>query len=299
LDVENWRAGFAGRLGLGPDELRSSQPALVYCSLSGFGADRSRAGYDQVVQGTSGWMSVTGTPESGPTKSGVPIGDIAAGMFGAQMALAALFRRQRTGEGAFVDIAMHDSLVAMLTYQAGRYFATSVPPSANGNSHPSLAPYGTFDAADGPVNIAVGNTRQWQGLCQALGLFAAESGERFVSNAARLTNRAEIDHIIANAVRAMTRSELLARLGEAGVPAGPINDLQQVFTDPVTIERGLVLESRHPRLGVIRSAGSPWQLDRMRTVGRLPPPDLGEHTDEVIRELLQHPSALARPRGQQ
>ncbi|MEN0135037.1 MAG: CoA transferase [Rhodococcus sp. (in: high G+C Gram-positive bacteria)] len=283
--VENWRPGTAERLGLGHETLRARDPRLIYCAISGFGADTPRPGYDQVVQGTSGWMSLTGSSEGEPFKTGVPIGDIASGMFATQAILAALVRRDRTKQGGYVDIAMQDALVSMLAYHAGSYFATAHAPVRNGNHHGTVAPYGTFATADGKVNIAVGNDRQWRRLCESLKLPGMADDPRFFENRARLEHRDELHAVLEAALSSESSATVLSAADDAGVPAGPIRNLAEVFTDPATHDRGMILEAEHPRLGTLRSPGSAWHLDGGTSTVLRPPPDLGEHTAEVLAEL--------------
>ncbi|MFD6897237.1 CaiB/BaiF CoA transferase family protein [Rhodococcus sp. NPDC060086] len=283
--VENWRPGTADRLGLGPDAMRTLNPRLVYCSISGFGNQSQRPGYDQVVQGTSGWMSVTGTRDGTPTKSGIPIADIASGMFAAHSILASLVRRHRTSEGAYIDIAMQDALVSMLTYQAGSYFATGQPPQRNGNQHATLAPYGTFDTADGQVNISVGNDRQWEQLCHVIAVPELAYDARFKTNSDRVTNSVELRAELESRLTLEKTRNLLDAFHSAGVPAGAIRDLGEVLTDPDLAARGIILNSTHPRLGELKSPGSPWHIDGESSTARFAPPDLGQHTDEVLEEL--------------
>ncbi|MDF3309613.1 CoA transferase [Rhodococcus sp. T2V] len=283
--IENWRPGTADRLGLGHQQLRELYPHLIYCSISGFGADSPRAGYDQVVQGTAGWMSLTGSADGEPFKTGVPIADVASGMFAAQAILAALVRRDRTDEGAYIDLAMQDALIAMLTYHAGSYFATGRPATRNGNHHATLAPYGTFATADGQVNIAVGNDGQWHRLCAALNLPGLADDPRFADNRARVEHRQELHAVLGAALKLETTTTVLASADRAGVPAGAIRDLAEVFTDPATLERGMVLEADHPRLGSVRAPGAAWRIDGDTATVRMPPPDLGQHTTELLTEL--------------
>jgi formyl-CoA transferase len=284
--VENLRPGAAARLGLGYEQVRVRNPAIVYCSISGFGQDRpSLAGYDQIVQGTAGVMSLTGEPGGPPTKFGVPIGDIAAGMFGAHAILAALFERTQGGPGRHVDVAMHDSVMALLTYQGGRYFATGEAPGRQGNFHPTIAPYGTYETADGFLNVGVGSESQWRSFCAATGLDELVADPRFVTNRERQANRVALNEVVAKRLRERSGAEWQRDLEDAGVPVGPINDLAQVFADPGTRERGVEVVTRHPKVGDWHMVGSPWKLDGHGLVVRRPPPMLGEHTEEVLKEL--------------
>ncbi|KXF52303.1 formyl-CoA transferase [Rhodococcus sp. SC4] len=283
--VENWTPGTAERLGLGYTEAAKHRPNLVYCAISGYGDDSPLPGYDQVVQGTSGWMSMTGRPDGEPTKVGIPVADVATGMFACQAILAAVLRRDRTGQGAYIDVAMQDSLIAMLAYHAGAYLSTGDSPRRNGNQHNTVAPYGTFTASDGRVNIAVGNDRQWGRLCSHLGCESLATDERFGSNPARSRNRPALYVEFERTLSALTVDQVLTAARAAGVPAGPINTVQEVLDDQRTSERGTVLASEHPRLGTVRSISSPWRFDGVRPDSHRPPPDLGEHTDEVLHEL--------------
>ena len=284
--VENLRPGTAARLGLGYDELKASNPGLVYCSISGFGQERpGLAGYDQIVQGTSGVMSLTGEADGPPTKLGVPISDITSGMFGAHAILAALYERQRTGRGRYIDVAMQDSVLALLTYQGGRYFATGKPPLRQGNHHPTIAPYGTFEAADGFLNIAVGSEVQWKAFCRALEAESLTEDPRFATNRERLANREALHQLMERKLVERSVADWQAALEAAGVPAGPILDLDQVFHDPGTLARGVKVQVEHPVAGTVSMVGTPWKLDGGQFEVRLPPPLLGEHTEAVLREV--------------
>jgi formyl-CoA transferase len=284
--VENWRPGAAARLGLDAATLRQRHPRLVYCSISGFGGDGPpRAGYDQIVQGMSGWMSLTGDGAGVPTKAGVPVGDISAGMFAAHAILAALFKRERTGEGAVVDVAMLDSLVAMLAYQATRFFATGVAPLREGNQHATIAPYGMFPTKDGSLNVCVGNDQQFQRFCVALQVQQMGADPRYLTNSLRLQHRDELTNEVCQVMRGLTSADLLERLELAGVPAGPIRTLDEVFADEDVQRRGLQLRVDHEQLGQVSVPGGPWRLDGAPVSARLPPPVLGQHTAEILESL--------------
>jgi formyl-CoA transferase len=237
------------------------------------------------VQGMSGWMSLTGDGAGEPFKAGVPVGDISAGMFAAHGILAALFRRERTGVGAVVDVAMLDSLVAMLAYQATRFFATGVAPTREGNQHATIAPYGTFATRDGALNVCVGNDQQFQRLCVALDAHDLAGDPRFQSNPLRLAHRDELTGEVSEVLGALTSAEVLERLELAGVPAGPIRTLDEVFADEDVQRRGLQLRVDHEQLGQVSVPGGPWRIDGAPVSARLPPPVLGQHTREILEEL--------------
>jgi formyl-CoA transferase len=284
--VENWRPGTAARLGLDAATLTGRHPRLVHCSITGFGGDGApRAGYDQIVQGMAGWMSLTGDAAGEPLKVGIPVGDIAAGMFAAHGILAALFRRERTGEGAVVDVAMLDSLVAMLAYQATRFFATGVAPLREGNQHATIAPYGTFPTQDGSLNVCVGNDVQFQRLCEALDAPHLGGDPRYETNRLRMQHRDELSGEISALMRKVTSADLLDRLELAGIPAGPIRTLDEVFADEEVQRRGLQLRVDHEELGQVSVPGGPWRIDGVPVSARLPPPVLGQHTEAILDDL--------------
>jgi crotonobetainyl-CoA:carnitine CoA-transferase CaiB-like acyl-CoA transferase len=296
--VENFRPGTAARLGLGWDVLHERKPALVYASISGFGQGRpTLAGYDQIAQGTSGLMSITGEPQGQPTKVGVPVGDLVAGMFTAHAIMAALLERARTGVGRYVDVALNDALLALLTYQAGRYFATGEPPGPEGNHHPTVAPYGTFATRDGHLNLAVGSDEQYRRFCEALQAPELATDPRFGSNAQRQEAREDLAIEIERRLTRRTTGEWLARMEAAGIPAGPILDLAQAFSDQVAAERDMRVEVEHPVAGRIGQVGAPWKLDGFSSPIRLAPPLLGEHTAAVLTEVAGYgPEQLAAVR---
>jgi crotonobetainyl-CoA:carnitine CoA-transferase CaiB-like acyl-CoA transferase len=280
--VENWRPGTATRIGVGPRELTTANPRLVYCSISGFGQDAPpRAGYDQIVQGTSGVMSLTG-PDGHPTKWGVPGGDLAAGMFAATAVIAALYDRASTGRGRVIDVAMQDCLVSLLTHQAARYLATGELAPNDHNSHSTIAPYGLFETADGFVNICVGNDAQFARMCAALGLRGLPDDERFHTNPQRLTNRPQLLDILGAALRERNSSDVIERLEQAGVPVGPVRDLAEVFADPDVRARGMVLPIRVDGAGGTEVANTPWHVDGQCAQVTRQPPRLGQHTEEIL-----------------
>ena len=284
--VENFRPGTLARLGLDYATLAPKHPRLVYCSVSGYGHTGPRSlepGYDAVLQGEGGLMSLTGAPDVPPVRVGVAVADIVTGIFACQGIAAALFARERTARGQQVDIAMLDTVAAMLTYQAGIYFATGQPPQRMGNRHPTIVPYETFTASDGEFVLAVGTDEQFRKFCEVAGL---QAGERFATNRGRVTGYAELRPMIADRLKTQTRSFWIERLGKAGVPCGSVRDLHEVFTDPQVAARDMSVPMTHPIAGPIRVLGSPLKLSDTPASQRTPPPMLGQHTESVLQRDL-------------
>jgi crotonobetainyl-CoA:carnitine CoA-transferase CaiB-like acyl-CoA transferase len=285
--VENFKPGTMARLGLDAATLQILKPSLVYASISGFGQGQpTLAGYDQIAQGTSGMMSVNATPDSPPTKVGVPIGDITAGMFACQAILAALVERATTGRGRYIDVALNDSLLALFTYQAGRFFASGEVPVQEGNHHATIAPYGTFAVSDGFINVAVASDAQFVRFCEAIRAPELATDPRFATNALRQAARSQLVAAIEAQLREGTRSEWLERFEHFGIPAGPILDIEEAFASPLATEREMRVKIEHPKAGEINQVGAPWKIDGQSSPIRKPPPLLGQHTAEVLRELL-------------
>ncbi|CAN5676931.1 CoA transferase [soil metagenome] len=286
--VENFSPGTIDRLGFGYDAVAKRNPGLIFASISGFGKQGPSAGrtaYDLIVQGMSGMMSITGEPDARPTKMGVPIADITAGMFAAYAIAAALYERTNTGKGRAIDVSMLGGQVALLTYQAGIYFATGQTPVRLGNAHPIVAPYDTFATADGYVNLAVGNDRLWQRFCAAFSLTDAASDSRFASNSARITNKSALYDVVKRAVGAENTSDVVSRLDACGVPCGPIYTVEQLYDDPQSDAAHLSRKARHTSLGEVTLTGYPYRFSDEDLPLRHGPPLLGEHTAEVLREI--------------
>ncbi|MDP9366569.1 MAG: CoA transferase [Chloroflexota bacterium] len=286
--VENFSPGTVDRLGFGYEAVRARRPGIVYAAISGFGQDgpdHRRTAYDLILQGMSGMMSVTGPVGGPPTRLGVPIADIAAGMFAAFGVVGALFHRERTGEGQYVDTSMLGGQVALLTYQAGTFLATGEVPGPLGNAHPIIAPYDTFATADGHVNIAVGNDAIWARFCAALGLEGLRDDPRFAANADRITNRAALYAILEETLAALPTAEVVARLDAASVPCGPIRNVDEAVSDPQTRAQGLIQEMPHPTLGTVAVPGFPYHFGGTPLAVRYPPPLLGQHTTQVLTEV--------------
>jgi len=288
--VENFSPGTMDRLGFGYEAVHARNRSLIYGSISGFGQTgpgRSRTAYDLIVQGMSGMMSITGEDGGMPTKLGIPIADITAGMFSAYAIAGALFGRERDPErnGSYVDTSMLGGQVALLTYQAGILFTTGHVPSMLGNRHPIITPYDTFPTADGYVNIAVGNDAIWTRFCNALGLNTERDDSRFRTNADRSVHRAALYEILNATLGQYTTGEIVRTLDEAAVPCGPIHDLGEVFSDPQVSDQHLVQTVPHATLGEVTVTGMPYHFDGLPLDIRHGPPTLGQHTSQILAEL--------------
>jgi crotonobetainyl-CoA:carnitine CoA-transferase CaiB-like acyl-CoA transferase len=284
--VENFRPGTLGKLNLDYASLSSRFPKLVYCSISGFGQTgprREQPGYDAVVQAEGGLMSFTGLPEGPPIRVGVAIADILSGMFAAQGITAALYAREKTGYGQFVDIALLDAVTAVLTYQAQGYFATGVAPQRLGNRHPSIVPYETFSARDGEFVIAIGNDNQWRRFCTVVGIAA---DDRFATNRDRVARHSELKPMLDTRLRTETRAHWIERLTAAGIPCGSVRDLQEVFEDAHLAARQMTRDVMHETLGSMRVVGTPFKLSATPASVRTAPPTLGQHTEAVLAHDL-------------
>jgi crotonobetainyl-CoA:carnitine CoA-transferase CaiB-like acyl-CoA transferase len=281
--VENFRPSVMEALGLGYPVLRESNPRLIYCNISGFGATgpyAERPGFDQIAQGMSGLMSVTGTEQ--PTRVGIAIGDLLAGIFAAYGIVLALYHRAQSGAGQVVTTSLLEGLVGVLSWSAGIYFATGSPPPLAGNHHPLSAPYGVFRARDRAFNIACGNDRQWQALCTALGIEALIDDARFRGPIERVGHRAELTAAIEAALAARDAGEWIALLNQRGVPSGPINDMAEVFADPQIQARDMYVELPHAEVGTLKTTGVPVKLSATPGGVHVAPPLLGADTDAVL-----------------
>ena len=295
--VENFRPGTMARLGMDYRQAQNINPRLIYCSVSGFGQGGPRANqpaYDQIVQGLSGVMSLTGPAEGPPTKFGVAISDIGAGMWAACAVSTALYHRERSGQGQWIDTTMLGGMVALLTFQAGRYFTTGEAPGLAGNKHPTIAPYETYKTADGWLNVACGNEGHWRRFCRALGLEDLLSDERFATNADRVRYRAELNARLEAHIAGMHTAAAVAALEAAEVPVGPVFNLAEVFADPQAEHLGLRRSVPHPTAGDVSVTGFPWQYSETPAEIRYPPPRLGQPTDEVLAAIGYEPDEIAR-----
>lgn len=293
--VENFRPGTLETVGFGPAAVTERFSRLIYCSVSGYGQTgprRNEPGYDAVMQAEGGLMSITGDAEGPPYRLGVAITDIVSGLFAAQGVLAALVARERTGHGQQVDIGMLDATAALLTYQAGNYFATGEVPARMGNRHPTIVPYEAFDAADGAFVIAGGNDGIWRRLCGALDLSELGDNPRYATNRDRVAHYDELRPELARVLKTRTRAEWAERLGAVGVPCGSVREISEVLADPQLAARNMIAEVVHPTVGRAKVIGSPVKLSDTPPSVRSAPPVLGQHTEAVLRELGYDPRAI-------
>jgi len=288
--IENFKVGGLAKFGLDYASLKDECPRLIYCSVTGFGQDgpyAKRAGYDLMAQGMGGLMDLTGMPDGEPTRIGIPVSDIFTGCYSVIGILAALHARESSGKGAYIDTALVDSTVGVLSNQALNYLVSGKVPKRIGNAHANIVPYQVFPTADGYAIVATGNDAQYVKFCNVLGAPELGQDPKYKDNAARLTHREELVNNLSKLTAKMKRDDLLDKLEELGVPAGPINDLAQVFADPQVIHRGMKLElpSTAARAGAIPGVRTPIVLDGWKAASEKPSPLLGEHTQEILREI--------------
>ena len=293
--LENYKVGQLKKYGLDYESLKREKSDLVYCSVTGFGQDgpyAQRAGYDFIVQGLGGFMSITGErdalPGGGPQKAGIAIADLMTGMYATIAIMAALTHRDRTDEGQYIDMALLDVQVAMLANMGSNYLASGNAPVRWGNAHPNIVPYQTFATSDGHIIVAVGNDGQYAKFVEAGGHPELSSDARFASNPLRVRNRETLVPILADMVKTKTKQEWISELEAAGVPCGPINNLEEMFDNPQVKARELQVDLPHPSGGTARMVRNPMNLSATPTRCDMPPPTLGQHTDQVLRDLLGH-----------
>ena len=308
--IENYKFGDLARYGLSYDDLRQINPRLIYCSVTGFGQTgpyREHPGYDFMIQGMGGMMSVTGEPDGdpkegkaggGPQRAGVPVADIITGMYASVAICAAIAHRAETGIGQQLDLALLDSQIALLAYQNTNYFATGKPPKRIGNLHPNIVPYQPFKTADGDVILACGNDNLFRKFCEAAGCTELADDARFASNGKRVENRVELTRVLQAVFARRNTHEWVEILEAAGVPNGPINNVAQVFEEPQVKARGIKVVLDHPVAGKVPTVASPMRFSATPVEYRLAPPVLGQHTEEILRGLLQlDDAAIAKLRA--
>ncbi len=292
--LENYKVGDLARYGLGYEDLAKINPGLIYCSVTGFGQTgpyKDRPGYDFMAQGMGGMMSITGEPDSvpggGPQRCGVPIIDLTTGMYATIAICAALANRAVTGKGQWIDVALLDTTVAYLANQGMNYLATGVSPERIGNAHPNIVPYQTFNTADGAIILACGNDNLFKKFCEVAGCMEFTTDPKYSTNAVRVQNRAEITALLNAVFVKRTTKEWVKLLDDAGVANGPINNLQQVFEEPQVIARGMKIELPHAVAGKVSLVASPMRFSGTPIKHEVPPPALGQHTDEILRQSLK------------
>jgi len=290
--VENYKVGQLARYGLDYARLAAENPRLIYCSITGFGQDgpyKDRAGYDFIIQAMGGFMSITGErddlPGGGPQKAGVAVSDLMTGMYTTVAVLAAVAQRERTGTGQYIDMALFDTMIAMLANMNMNYLTTGRAPGRAGNAHQNIVPYQVFAAADGHVVIAVGNDGQYAKFCEIAGRPDFATDRRFATNAERVRNRAVLVPLLEAIVRERPAAFWAEKLEAAGVPCGPINSIAQALADPQAVARGIRIDLPHPTAGTVPLVGMPIRMSASSPSYERPPPLLGEHTDEVLREV--------------
>jgi len=287
--VENFRPGTMKKMGFDYDILKEINPRIIYASISGFGQTgslREMPGYDLLVQGLSGVMSLTGDPDASPFKVGISIGDLVAGMYAFQGILLALYMREKTGMGQYIDISLLEGLVSLLTFQAGKYFAGGEKAFRKGNQHPNICPYETFHASDGYFNLAIGNDKLWKRFCNVVGLNEIADNPRFITNPVRVQNRDELFEILSDIFRREKADYWIEKLQYNDIPCGRINTVEDILKDPVMIERKMIYDVLHPIPGEIKTVRNALNLSGVTDIKNSPPPLHGEHTDDILRNLL-------------
>jgi len=287
--IENFKVGTMEKWGLGYADLQELHPGLIYCTITGYGYTgpyRQLPGYDFIIQAQGGVMSITGPEDGEPYKVGVAIADITAGLFACNAILAALFEHQRSGKGQRIDISLFDSQVAWLANVGSNYLISGEKPRRYGNAHPNIVPYQTFKAHDGYFALAIGNDSQWQQFCERVGKVEWAQDPRFRTNATRVENRNILILLLEALFAQFEITHWLSILKAMGVPCGPINSIDQLFEDPQVEAREMVVNVPHPTAGEVKLVASPLKIPTSPAVVRLPPPLLGEHTEQILMELL-------------
>jgi crotonobetainyl-CoA:carnitine CoA-transferase CaiB-like acyl-CoA transferase len=295
--VENYRVGVMEQMGLGNEAVKEINPRLIYCSVSGYGQNspwKDKASFDVMIQAESGFMSITGFEDGSPLRVGVALADLLGGTHAVEGILLALLVRQKTGRGQYIDVALMDTMLSFLTYQAGIYFATGKNPIRKGNKHPMITPYESFATSDGHMIIAAGNQRLWENLCQVLGCAELTTDARFRTMADRNINNAALVELLEAVTRQKTTGELVGMLEQAGIPCGRIRNLDESLEDEHVLARQMAKEVPHPTAGKVRLLGNPVKLSETPGDIDLAPPLLGQHTDEILQRLGMSQETIAK-----
>lgn len=291
--IENFRVGTLEKWDLSYEQLKNLRPDLIYCTITGYGYTgpyRDRPGYDFIIQAMGGFMSVTGPEDGEPFRAGIAVADLSSGIYACNAVLAALYARERTGKGQRIDISLLDCQVAMMSYVASNFLVSGEPPQRFGNAHPNLVPYQVFEAQDGYFAFVAGNDLQWANFCRAVGREAWETDPLFATNPARLTNRTKLVGLLNELFSTRSVADWIELCEGAGLPVGPINTMEAALSDPQVLARGMVMEVPHPTEGSVPLLRSPLNIPTAPSEVRYPPPTLGQHTDEILSELLNYDS---------
>jgi crotonobetainyl-CoA:carnitine CoA-transferase CaiB-like acyl-CoA transferase len=293
--LENFTPGVTERLKIDYETMKRSNPGLIYCSITSYGQTgtyRDRHGYDLVLQGMGGLMSITGEPDRPPVRTGVAVADLGGGMYAATAILAGLIARSKSGRGQWIDISLMDSVVSWMTYMAAYYFATGKDPTKLGSAHPTIVPYQCFKTSDGNyITIAAGNDKLFRSLCKSICKHQLADDPQFLTNSKRVENRDSLIPILEAAFLSKPQHEWLQILINEGIPAGPVYSLGELFSDRQVLERDMLVKMQHPTVGSISQIGIPMKFSETKPELKIPPPTLGQHTREVLRTLLGYDEA--------
>jgi formyl-CoA transferase/CoA:oxalate CoA-transferase len=291
--IENFRPGVANKLGFSYEALSAKNPRIIYCSVSGYGSQDNTGSYDPIIQGQSGFMSITGEPDGLPMKVAAPISDLVSALYAVQGILYAIIQRHSTGRGQYVDISLLNSMVSLLHLPGSKYVGTGENPKRLGNAHPSFAPYEVYFSSDGYINIACGNDSLWSCFCDAIEMPHLTSDPRFLKNKDRVGNRDQLNEILEPVMLKKTTAEWCDILGKANIPSGRIRTIKEVFNDPVLIKNNIILEMEHTKAGKIKVLGNPVKMSET-TVEYRQAPELGAHSEEILEGLGYSAAEIAK-----